>query len=220
MRILSLLPLALLSSYLRRSNAFISPPSIRGVLVQSSRSGQGSGTRETYSHTYLNTLSKDNSFDVYSNCLTPRQERDQISDELALSREKWPKKVMRKIGRVISRSAKGKKKPGNLILIRSGESEFSANFTFAGWADPTLTNEGILQMEHAGRLLLESGFEPDIVYTSRLKRSVISAWSIVQEISSPFLPMRKVSFMMRLFIAKFFFITNYGTFFITELETK
>jgi len=46
-------------------------------------------------------------------------------------------------------------------------------------------------MEHTGRLLLESGYEPDVIYTSRLKRAIKSAWVIVQEISLPFIPMHK-----------------------------
>ena len=41
------------------------------------------------------------------------------------------------------------------------------------------------------RLLLESGYSPDVIYTSRLKRAIKSAWAIVQEINSPFLPMYK-----------------------------
>lgn len=41
------------------------------------------------------------------------------------------------------------------------------------------------------RLLLESGYEPDVIYTSRLKRAIKSAWSIMQEINAPFLPMYK-----------------------------
>ncbi len=46
-------------------------------------------------------------------------------------------------------------------------------------------------MEHTSRLLLESGYEPDVIYTSRLKRAIKSAWVIVQEIYLPFIPMHK-----------------------------
>jgi len=43
------------------------------------------------------------------------------------------------------------------------------------------------------RLLYESGYADiiDVVYTSRLKRAIKSAWIIVQEISAPFLPIYK-----------------------------
>jgi 2,3-bisphosphoglycerate-dependent phosphoglycerate mutase len=41
--------------------------------------------------------------------------------------------------------------------------------------------------------LYESGYADvvDVVYTSRLKRAIRSAWIIVQEISAPFLPIYK-----------------------------
>jgi len=90
------------------------------------------------------------------------------------------------------RSRKGlKSKVGTLILVRAGESEYAKNHTFTGWADPKLTQEGRQQMEHAGRLLLESGYEPDVIYTSRLNRAIDSTWIISQEISAPYLPVYK-----------------------------
>mmetsp|Transcript_15366 Transcript_15366/g.22994 ORF Transcript_15366/g.22994 Transcript_15366/m.22994 type:complete len:741 (-) Transcript_15366:121-2343(-) len=137
----------------------------------------------------------DNSIEEYSSSLTPRQERDQIKEELGFKVESKLKKViktpLRKIRKFAKRAVAGKKQPGALILVRGGESEFSKNFTWTGWLDPPLTPAGYLQMEHAGRLLLESGYAPDVIYTSRLKRAVKSAWAIVQEINSPFLPMYK-----------------------------
>jgi len=84
-----------------------------------------------------------------------------------------------------------KRQPGTLILVRGGESEYAKNNTFTGWADPGLTQGGRQQMEHAGRLLLEAGYTPDIIYTSRLKRAIQSVWMIVQEISAPYLPVYK-----------------------------
>ena len=49
---------------------------------------------------------------------------------------------------------------------------FSRNFTFTGWADPALIEIGVREMEHASRLLIEAGYEPDLIYTSRLKRAI------------------------------------------------
>ena len=43
----------------------------------------------------------------------------------------------------------------------------------------------------AKRLLLEQGYEPDIVYTSRLKRSIHSAWIILNVIDAMFIPIFK-----------------------------
>lgn len=40
-------------------------------------------------------------------------------------------------------------------------------------------------------LLIEAGYEPDIIYTSRLKRAIRSVWTIVQELDSVYLPIFK-----------------------------
>ena len=41
------------------------------------------------------------------------------------------------------------------------------------------------------RLLLSEGYQPDIVYTSRLKRSVRSTWTLLEELESLYLPVYK-----------------------------
>lgn len=41
------------------------------------------------------------------------------------------------------------------------------------------------------RLLLSEGYEPDILYTSRLKRAVKSTWTILNALSAPYLPVYK-----------------------------
>lgn len=81
--------------------------------------------------------------------------------------------------------------PGTLILVRHGESTWNANQTFTGWADPDLTEKGRRESEHAARLLLEGGYEIDVVFTSRLKRAIRSAWIILQEMNSVYLPVFK-----------------------------
>ena len=86
---------------------------------------------------------------------------------------------------------KAKKKPGALILLRCGESTWNANQTFTGWADPDLTDAGYQECEHAARLLLAQGYSPDVVYTSRLKRAVRSAWTVLAEMDSQYLPVYK-----------------------------
>ena len=48
-------------------------------------------------------------------------------------------------------SALQKKKPGQLILMRCGESEWTKSGRFTGWADPDLVKEGVLEIEHAAR---------------------------------------------------------------------
>ena len=70
--------------------------------------------------------------------------------------------------------------PGTLILVRHGESSWNANKTFTGWADPDLSERGYREVEHAARLLLEGGYEIDLIFCSRLKRSIRSVWLILQ----------------------------------------
>ena len=41
------------------------------------------------------------------------------------------------------------------------------------------------------RLLLSEGYEPDVVFTSRLKRAVKSTWTLLNAISAPYLPVYK-----------------------------
>jgi len=82
-------------------------------------------------------------------------------------------------------------KPGKLILVRHGQSIWNANKTFTGWCDPDLSQQGMLEAEHAGRLLLEKGYQIDLVYTSRLKRSIRSAWEIMSELNRQHLPVYK-----------------------------
>jgi 2,3-bisphosphoglycerate-dependent phosphoglycerate mutase len=85
----------------------------------------------------------------------------------------------------------GQPKPGNLILVRHGESILNANKTFTGWIDSDLSERGILETEHAARLLLERGYTVDTVYTSRLKRAIRSTWIILTEINQIFRPVFK-----------------------------
>lgn len=80
---------------------------------------------------------------------------------------------------------------GKLIFIRCGQSEYNVNSTFSGWADPCLTAVGQQECEHAARLLLAEGYEIDVVYTSKLQRSIKSAWIILQQLDALFLPVYK-----------------------------
>ena len=80
---------------------------------------------------------------------------------------------------------------GKLILIRHGESEWNKNKTFTGWADPDLSQQGCREVEYAARLLLEGGYNIDVVFTSRLQRAIRSTWILLGEINQLFLPVFK-----------------------------
>tara|TARA_Y100000590_G_scaffold406153_1_gene495069 strand:- start:2382 stop:3134 length:753 start_codon:yes stop_codon:yes gene_type:complete len=59
-----------------------------------------------------------------------------------------------------------------LVLLRHGESEWNQENRFTGWTDVNLTKKGIKEAKLAGKILKESGFTFDIVYTSLLKRAI------------------------------------------------
>ena len=76
-------------------------------------------------------------------------------------------------------------------MLRCGQSEFNVNQTFTGWMDPDLTEEGVRECEHAARLLLAEGYEPDVVYTSRLTRAVKSVWTLLEGLDALYTPVFK-----------------------------
>ncbi|MFT3661117.1 MAG: phosphoglyceromutase [Gordonia sp. (in: high G+C Gram-positive bacteria)] len=64
---------------------------------------------------------------------------------------------------------------GKLILMRHGESEWNASNQFTGWVDVDLTDKGRAEAVRAGELLAEQGLLPDVLYTSLLRRAIVTA---------------------------------------------
>ena len=62
---------------------------------------------------------------------------------------------------------------------------------FTGWEDAQLAAEGRLEAQEAGRLLKAHGMEFDVVYTSWLSRAIETAWTVLDELDSVWLPMVK-----------------------------
>lgn len=62
-----------------------------------------------------------------------------------------------------------------LILLRHGNSTWNQENRFTGWVDVDLSDQGRKEAKRAGQLLSESGLKPDLLYTSRLKRAIITA---------------------------------------------
>lgn len=125
----------------------------------------------------------------YSRCLSPTEEKQQVLSEGEEYVDKTP--IWKKVSRNIPRPAGRKTRKGALILLRCGQSTFNVNQTFTGWMDPPLTEQGIEQCKHAASLFVAEGFEPDVVYTSRLKRAIVSAWTVLETMDSLFIPVFK-----------------------------
>jgi 2,3-bisphosphoglycerate-dependent phosphoglycerate mutase len=59
-----------------------------------------------------------------------------------------------------------------LILLRHGESEWNALNLFTGWVDVDLTEKGRAEAVRAGELIKELETQPDVLYTSLLRRAI------------------------------------------------
>ncbi len=62
-----------------------------------------------------------------------------------------------------------------LILLRHGESEWNALNLFTGWVDVDLTDKGRAEALRAGELIAGLESQPDVVYTSLLRRAITTA---------------------------------------------
>ncbi|MCG5432303.1 phosphoglyceromutase [Mycobacterium sp. MYCO198283] len=62
-----------------------------------------------------------------------------------------------------------------LILLRHGESEWNALNLFTGWVDVDLTDKGRAEAARAGELIAELDRQPDVLYTSLLRRAITTA---------------------------------------------
>lgn len=78
-----------------------------------------------------------------------------------------------------------------IVIIRHGKTQHNKLGLFTGWEDVPLADEGIEEAKEAGRLLRVHGFEFDVVYTSWLSRAVETAWYVLDELDSLWLPIVK-----------------------------
>ncbi|KAG5184823.1 histidine phosphatase superfamily [Tribonema minus] len=75
-----------------------------------------------------------------------------------------------------------------VIFVRHGQSTWNKANRFIGWTDPNLTKTGELEARVAGQVLLAAGYEFDIIYTSLLKRSIKTAWVVMDELGLHHVP--------------------------------
>lgn len=137
---------------------------------------------------------KSEAYEEYSRSLSIPTERKDAANGLEQSVSaplNLSKRIRNAPGHIIQRAFSRKVPPGKLILLRCGESLFNANGTFTGWLDPDLTAVGVQQCKFAAQVLKAGGFEPDVVYTSRLTRAIKSAWHILEELDLLFIAVHK-----------------------------
>ncbi|MFB5673404.1 2,3-diphosphoglycerate-dependent phosphoglycerate mutase [Paenibacillus terreus] len=78
-----------------------------------------------------------------------------------------------------------------LVLIRHGESQWNKANLFTGWMDVDLSDKGIQEALHAGRLLKEEQFVFDVAYTSYLKRAIKTLDYVLEEMDLLWIPVYK-----------------------------
>lgn len=90
-----------------------------------------------------------------------------------------------------SSSAMEKRQDSVIVIIRHGKTQHNKLGLFTGWEDAPLADEGIEEAKEAGRNLKKHGFEFDVVYTSWLSRALETAWYVMDEMDSLWLPIVK-----------------------------
>jgi 2,3-bisphosphoglycerate-dependent phosphoglycerate mutase len=69
-----------------------------------------------------------------------------------------------------------------VIFLRHGQSTWNQQNIFIGMTDTPLTHDGIEEAKVAGRLLSNEDVQFDVIYTSLLRRSIKTAWMVLQEL--------------------------------------
>src|SRR5580700_2728155 len=78
-----------------------------------------------------------------------------------------------------------------LVLLRHGESEWNSKGLFTGWVDVGLSETGAQEAINGGRLLAQSGIQPDTVHTSVLTRAIQTANLALEAAGLLWLPTRR-----------------------------
>ena len=80
---------------------------------------------------------------------------------------------------------------GRIILLRHGESIWNAENRFTGWHDVPLSPLGERQAAAASQQLANAGLcDIDCVFTSSLKRTIKTAWIVLEELDMCSVPVR------------------------------
>jgi 2,3-bisphosphoglycerate-dependent phosphoglycerate mutase len=76
-------------------------------------------------------------------------------------------------------------------LVRHGQSVWNLANLFTGWHDVDLSDQGRLEAAEAGRQLLAEKLEPQIAFTSVLKRAIRTLWLILDATDRMWIPVER-----------------------------
>ena len=78
-----------------------------------------------------------------------------------------------------------------LIILRHGHSEWNEKNLFTGWVDVPLNEKGRKEAVNAGQLLKREGWMPDLLYTSLLRRAIVTADLALDEADRLWIPVKR-----------------------------
>ena len=78
-----------------------------------------------------------------------------------------------------------------LILLRHGESQWNALNLFTGWVDVDLTDKGRAEALRAGELIAAQDRQPDVLYTSLLRRAITTANMALDKADRHWIPVHR-----------------------------
>ncbi|MDE2305991.1 MAG: 2,3-diphosphoglycerate-dependent phosphoglycerate mutase [Gammaproteobacteria bacterium] len=81
--------------------------------------------------------------------------------------------------------------PGKLVLIRHGQSVWNVENLFTGWVDVDLSEQGRREAAQAGRELLAQGIQPQVAFTSVLKRAIRTLWIVLDTMDRMWIPVER-----------------------------
>ena len=77
---------------------------------------------------------------------------------------------------------------GVLVIVRHGESVANHTATYAGWFDSDLTEKGISDAVRCAGYLKSANITFDVCFSSFLKRSIRTLWTITDELDQMWVP--------------------------------
>lgn len=78
-----------------------------------------------------------------------------------------------------------------IVLLRHGESVWNKENRFTGWTDVDLTEHGVEEARHAGRMMNEAELSFGMAFTSYLKRAVKTLNYALDEMDLDWIPVEK-----------------------------
>ena len=81
--------------------------------------------------------------------------------------------------------------PGSLMLVRHGQSTWNLENRFTGWIDVDLTPLGCDEARSAASELARADWQPDLVFTSVLKRAIRTQWLMLEQLDLLWLPVER-----------------------------